>query len=188
MGQVYDTITPALQRFIAEQPLFFVGTAGAQGHVNVSPKGPIGTFAVLGPTQVAYLDRVGSGIETAAHAQADGRITFMFCSFGKRPKIVRLYGQARLVWPDDDAFAALAAHFDDAQFATPGHRRCIVVADLDRVSDSCGDGVPVMTFEHDRDNSDRWARGLQRKSPTGLADYMAANNTTSIDGLPGVPA
>lgn len=188
MGQVYESITPALQKFIAQQPLYFIGTAAAQGHINVSPKAPISTFTVLGPTRVAYLDRVGSGIETAAHVQADGRICFMFCSFSARPNIVRLQGTARVVWPDDAEFANLASHFDEGLFATPGHRRSIVVADLDRISDSCGDGVPIMTFERDRDTCDRWAAGLQRKSPTGLADYMAAKNTTSIDGLPGVPA
>lgn len=46
------------------------------GHVNVSPKGySAGTFAVLGPTTVAYLDFTGSGAETAAHSMENGRIT-----------------------------------------------------------------------------------------------------------------
>jgi hypothetical protein len=58
------------------QPVFFVGTAPAdgEGHVNVSPKGLAGSFAVLGPHEVAYRDLTGSGAETIAHLRHDGRI------------------------------------------------------------------------------------------------------------------
>lgn len=50
MGKVYAGIDGRLRDFVTAQPLFFVATApsGADGHVNVSPKGTGGTFAVLG--------------------------------------------------------------------------------------------------------------------------------------------
>ena len=45
--------------------------AGRRGHVNVSPKGPIESLRVLGPTRVAYLDvdRIGRGDDRASAGQ-----------------------------------------------------------------------------------------------------------------------
>ncbi|HEU5268084.1 MAG TPA: pyridoxamine 5'-phosphate oxidase family protein, partial [Jatrophihabitans sp.] len=69
MANVFDEIDDRLRAWLLAQPVFFVGTAplSADGHVNVSPKGMGGTFAVLGPRRVAYLEYFGSGIETVAH-------------------------------------------------------------------------------------------------------------------------
>ena len=68
MGKIYESIDEKLVEWIGRQHLFFVGTAptDADGHVNVSPKGMIDTFRILGPHEVAYLDFVGSGVETIA--------------------------------------------------------------------------------------------------------------------------
>ena len=102
MGRVYEGIDERLAAWIARQPLFFVGTApaGADGHVNVSPKGPIGTLKVLDPLTVAYLDKVGSGAETIAHLRENGRIVIMLCAFEGPPRIVRLHGEGEIVLPD----------------------------------------------------------------------------------------
>ena len=99
MGKVYEEIDPKLASWINAQPVFFVATApsGGDGHVNVSPKGMAGTFAVLGPHQVGYLDYFGSGVETIAHLNENGRIVIMFCAFDGPPKIVRLHGRGRTV-------------------------------------------------------------------------------------------
>src|SRR3954447_5279223 len=109
MGQVYDGIDERLARWIEAQAMFFVGTAplDSDGHVNVSPKGPIGTLRVVSPTEVAYLDVVGSGAETAAHLQENGRIVVMLCAFAGPPRIVRLHGRGEVVWAEDPAFAPL---------------------------------------------------------------------------------
>jgi len=49
MGKIFDRIDDKLAAWIAGQRLFFVATAPSEGgHVNVSPKGPISTLAVLG--------------------------------------------------------------------------------------------------------------------------------------------
>ena len=44
MATVFDEITQHHRDWVAQQSMFFVATAplGADGHVNVSPKGPIG--------------------------------------------------------------------------------------------------------------------------------------------------
>src|ERR671927_787124 len=95
MGKVFDAIDEKLAAWIARQRLFFVGTApsGSDGHVNVSPKGPIESLRVLDPHTVAYLDVIGSGAETIAHLRDNGRIVVMLCSFEGPPRILRLHGR-----------------------------------------------------------------------------------------------
>jgi Pyridoxamine 5'-phosphate oxidase len=189
MGKLYAELDERLIEFIVRQPIFFVATApcltptGEGGHVNVSPKGYQGTFAVLGPRSVAYLDLTGSGAETIAHLGQNGRITIMFCSFDETPKILRLYGTGRVVQPADSEWKALLARFTWPA-ATPAEqatRRAIVVAELDRISDSCGYAVPLMELAAERDLLLRWA---DRKTPEGLLSYRAERNALSIDGLP----
>jgi hypothetical protein len=156
---------------------------GASGHVNVSPKGYRGTFAVLGPTAVAYLDLTGSGAETIAHVRQNGRITIMFCSFGDRPMILRLYGMGSVVLPGDETWDELLGRF--ARQAGDGHdrgdRRAIIVVELDRITDSCGYAVPLMDLRGERDLLNRWSA---KKTPDGLVEYRAERNAVSIDGLP----
>lgn len=177
MGKVVPEITDELRRFITCQPVFFVATAplSPDGHVNVSPKG-LDTFAVLSPSEVAYLDLTGSGNETSAHLLENGRITFMFCSFSGPPRIVRLYGHGTTVLPTDESWPALRARFSDY----PGVRQ-IVSATIDRVQTSCGFGVPLMEHQGPRDTLLRWA---ESKGQTGLDSYRTQKNGSSIDGLP----
>jgi hypothetical protein len=178
MGTVASSISPALAEWISRQHVFFVGTAptGGDGHVNVSPKG-LDTFRVVGPNQVAYLDLTGSGVETIAHLRDNGRITVMFCSFEGPPRIVRLYGRGEAIEPTDVRFGDLARRFDEL----PGTRSCIIV-DVDRVADSCGYAVPLMSFVGDRDRLIEWS---ERKGTDGLVTYRQEKNAESIDGLPG---
>jgi hypothetical protein len=181
MGKLYDSIDGRLREFIVAQPMFFVATApsGPDGHVNVSPKGMTGTFAVLDERRVAYLDYHGSGAETIAHLRQNGRITLMFCAFDGPPTIVRLYGTGRSVPVDDAACPELLA-----EFAAPPDLhgvRAVIVVDVDRVSDSCGYAVPLMTYEGDRS---LLVRAHERRTDEDLADYRRTRNASSIDGLP----
>ncbi|MQY08390.1 pyridoxamine 5'-phosphate oxidase family protein [Actinomadura macrotermitis] len=176
MGKVHERIDERLRAFIADQPMYFVATAPAEGHVNVSPKGYAGTFAVIDDHTVAYLDLTGSGAETIAHLRENGRITVMFCSFGRTPNIVRLHGTGTVVLPGEPSWPELVGLFPE----TPGTRAVITIA-VERVSDSCGYGVPYMEVAGDRDMLKDWAG---RKSPEQLEAYRAKKNATSIDGLP----
>src|SRR5690242_14942680 len=132
--------------------MFFVGTApsGSDGHVNVSPKGPIGSLRVLDERTVAYLDVVGSGTETIAHLQENGRIVVMLCAFAGPPRILRLHGTGVVHRPDDPDFAALLERCDFEDPAIPEAHRAIIVVDVTRVADSCGYGVPLMAYEGQR--------------------------------------
>ncbi len=177
MGRTSPDIDDATRRFIQAQHMFFVATAPRNGHVNLSPKG-LDTFRVLGPRQVAYLDFTGSGVETIAHLRENGRLTIMFCSFDGSPNILRLYGQGRAVEPADPEFGALIARFPPA----PGVRS-IIVLDVDRVSDSCGFGVPLYEYRGERDQMKAWA---EKKGEAGVREYQGKKNAASIDGLAGL--
>ena len=52
--------------------------------MNLSPKGGRNLFRVTGPLGFAYVDLMGSGIETIAHLRENGRIVVMFCAFEGR--------------------------------------------------------------------------------------------------------
>jgi hypothetical protein len=189
MGKVYAELDERLRKFIARQPVFFVATApcltaaGDGGRVNVSPKGYRDTFTVLGPRTVAYVDLTGSGAESIAHLRQNGRITIMFCSFTKRPKILRIYGRGRAVLPGDPDWPGLAARFplNGTAGANRPDRRAIIVVEADRIADSCGYAVPLMELSEERD---LLAQLAERQSPEELAAYRAEKNAVSIDGLP----
>ena len=192
MAKVFDELDEHLRRWIAKQRMFFVGTAplGADGRVNISPKGPIGTLRILGPRRVAYLDYSGSGAETVAHLRENGRIVVMLCAFEGPPKIVRLHGAGEVVFPDDPRFAELLEEcaFDELT-EVPEGRRAIIVVDVERISDSCGYGVPLMAYEGERPHFDlAKKKRLRTEGAEALLRRQATRNATSIDGLPAVPA
>lgn len=180
MGRTYEALDDRLSDFLVRQPVFFVATAPSVGHVNCSPKSNQGEFAVLGPTTVAYLDRTGSGIETVAHLRDDGRIVLLFCAFEGPPRIVRLHGTGRVVASGEEEFGELAAGFREQSLLGA---RSVVVVEAERISDSCGYGVPLMDFRQHRTQADEWHA---RKGPDGVRAYWAERNVESIDGLPGL--
>ncbi len=177
MGKVYSEITPALREWLGQQRLFFVATAplAADGHLNCSPKGG-DCFRVLDPLTVAYQDLTGSGAETIAHLRENGRLVMMFCAFEGPSQIVRLYGNGEVLTPGHPDFAALIDLFPPH----PGFRSLVRLR-LNRISDACGDGVPLMQFQGQRDALRTWAEG---KGPAGLVAYRRQKNQFSIDGLP----
>jgi hypothetical protein len=176
----HDTaIHDAHRELIEAQEMFFVATAplSPSGHVNVSPKGLAGTFAVIDEHTVAYLDSYGSGIETMAHLRENGRLCIMFCSFGEKPRTLRLWGQGEPIEPDHADFASLRAHFPEL----PG-TRALIRLNVSRVATSCGFGVPCYTFEGHRtelpDYAEEW--GDEK-----IRSFTQKLNAESIDGLPG---
>ncbi len=166
MGKVYERIVAKLAEWIGRQRVFFVASApAAGGHVNLSPKGPIGSLRIVEDLTVEYDDHIGGGAETAAHLRDDGRICVMLCAFEGPPRIVRLHGHGEIVPADD-----------------PGDgRRGVIRVRIDRISDSCGYGVPLMEYAGERPQREAWNA---RKGADGLRAYVAERNAVSIDGLP----
>jgi hypothetical protein len=160
--------------FVAKQPVFFVATAAAGARINLSPKG-MDSFRVLDDNTVAWLDLMGSGNETNAHLNADGRITVMFCAFDRPALIMRLYGHAQAVLPQDARWAELRPRFPDL----PGVRQIFVMA-VDSVQTSCGWGVPEMALTRERQTLVKYHA---QRSPEELLPIMEKRDR-SIDGLP----
>ena len=175
MAQRYPEITTRIRRFIEAQQMFFVATAARTGRVNVSPKG-LDTLRILTPNRVAWLNLTGSGNETAAHILDVPRMTIMFCAFQGNPWIVRLFGTAAMVQPGEDGWDALAALFPPQR----GSRQ-VFTLDIELVLTSCGFGVPLYSYDGQRDVLDSWAA---KKGEDGLLAYQRLKNTESIDGLP----
>ena len=174
MGKKLPQLTQALQDFIKQQKIFFVGTAAAKGRVNISPKG-MATFYVLNDQEVLWLNLTGSGNETAAHMLEDSRMTIMFCSFEKNPLILRLYGEAEVFHERDQAFSEYINYFEE----TAGSRQ-IFKLNIDLVQTSCGFGVPFMDYKGERETLKVWA---EQKGESGIKEYWTDKNQTSLDGL-----
>jgi Pyridoxamine 5'-phosphate oxidase len=178
MGKQFERIEPAHREFIERQHIFFNASAAPEGRVNVSPRDRA-ALRILDPNTIVYLDRTGSGNETAAHLLLKDRLTLMFCAFEGTPMILRLYGHARIVpRPSPEYTTLLASHFDNAE--PPGTRQ-LVLLHIDLVQTSCGMNVPSFDHVSQRDQLDRWA---EAKGEAALHDYRRQKNTFSIDGFP----
>jgi hypothetical protein len=61
----------------------------------------------------------------------------------------------------------------------------VIVVDVDRIADSCGYGVPLMSFESERNHyALSAAKRLRVGGASALAERRVAVNARSIDGLP----
>ncbi len=172
MAERFKKLDDKHMAFIREQHMYFVGTAGAQGYVNVSPKG-MDSFRILDATTVAWLNLTGSGNETAAHVLENGRMTVMFCSFDKQPLIMRLYGQATAIHPRDERWSELYELFP----AYTGARQ-IFQMELDLVQTSCGYAVPYYKLKGERPTLTKWA---DNRGEAGIQDYWVEKNTKSLN-------
>lgn len=176
MGKLFPAILPKHAEFIKKQRIFFVGSAplSEEGHINISPKGH-DVLRIFSPTEVAYLDLTGSGNETSAHLEENGRITFMFIAFEGAPMILRLYGRGRVILPDSPDWDKFIKHFD----LLPGARQ-IIYANIHAVKTSCGYSVPFFSYSGERDNLQQWAI---KKGEQGLKAYHREKNSVSMDGM-----
>jgi hypothetical protein len=178
MAKDFPALTEQHRAFIARQHIFFTASAAAGTRINLSPRST-DCFRVLGNNAACYLDRTGSGNETAAHLLADGRLTIMFCALEGAPLILRLYGRGQTIPRSTAEYATLLA----SQFSgtEPSGARQIIRIDFDLVKTSCGYGVPFHEYRGERDTLDRWT---EAKGPEGIEAYRREKNAVSIDGLP----
>ncbi|KAJ8105350.1 hypothetical protein OPT61_g10233 [Boeremia exigua] len=164
------------------------------------PKGqPSQTFSILGPNTVAYLDATGHGCETISHVYENGRVTLLFSSSGVNAKTLRLFCVGRVVEKWDQYFNQLRAKMasENGDTVDITGARAIIVLRIQKVQTSCGfsmlpgveDGDATAFADHDEDKDGRetleaWAaKKIERKE---MMDFQKLNNTTSLDGLPGL--
>ncbi len=175
MGKQYAEISDKLKRFVEDQKMFFVGTAAADGRINISPKG-MDSLRVPAPDRVLWLNVTGSGNETSAHVQENPRMTVMFAALEGNPMILRIYGKARVIHRNDPEWNEKAALFG----SLPGARQIFELA-VDLVQTSCGMGVPFYSYAGDREQLNEWA---DKKGEEGVKAYWEEKNQESIDGKP----
>ncbi len=175
MGKQFDQLSDAHIAFIKAQQMFFTGTAARDGKVNISPKG-MDSLRVLDTNTIAYINVTGSGNETAGHLLDHPRMTLMWCSFDKKPQIMRTYGTARTLHPRDAEWSEMAARLP----TLPGARQ-IYVQTIEMVQTSCGYAVPFMEPKGDRDTLLHWAAD---KGEDGVTRYWDERNQTTLDGKP----
>lgn len=175
MAQQFESLSAELIEWIAQQHVFFAGTAARDGRVNVSPKGQ-DSLRVVNEREILWLNLTGSGNETAAHLLDTNRITLMWCAFEGLPRILRVYGSAEIIHPRDDRWAACAE-----LIAPPVGARQYFRVNVDLVQTSCGYAVPFMNFTEDRQVLAQWA---EKRGQEGVRDYWLEKNQRSLDGLP----
>jgi len=178
MATQYDALNSDHQDFIQRQHIFFTASAAAGSKINISPR-EAGALRILDDNTLIYLDRTGSGNETAAHMLADGRLTIMLCSYAGPPQIMRIYGMGVSVGWESAEFEELIAQFYDGQ--TPLGARQIVKLNIDLVQTSCGFGVPLFDYQGDRASLENWH---EHQGPDGILASWKEHNLDSIDGLP----
>lgn len=175
MSDQFESLSSQHRRFIEEQRIFFVGTAAPDGRVNLSPKGT-SSLSVVSAKEILWLNLTGSGNETAAHVLEANRITLMWCAFEGSPMILRAYGEATPIYPEDDRWAECV----DRIPASVGARQYFSVA-VDLVQTSCGYAVPLYDYREDRVALEKWA---DKKGESGIRDYWDEENALSLDGRP----
>tara|TARA_B100000959_G_scaffold271435_1_gene319576 strand:- start:376 stop:918 length:543 start_codon:yes stop_codon:yes gene_type:complete len=173
MAEKFDALNEQHIDFIQQQHMFFVGTAAAEGTVNLSPKG-MDSLRVIDGSTVAWLNLTGSGNETAAHLLRNNRMTLMFCSFEKQPLILRIYGAAEAVHPRDEKWEKYQQSFPDFV----GTRQFYEIR-IDLVQTACGYAVPFYEFKGERSTLTKWA---DKKGRSGVEDYWRESNQISLDG------
>jgi hypothetical protein len=176
MGKTTSKLTRDQIRFLEDQQVFFVATAPPQGRINLSPKG-CDTLKVFSPQKIGYLDLTGSGNETRAHLIQDERITFMFCSFGPKPQIIRTYGSGKVILPNSEEWELFSKDFE----LLPGYRQ-LIIQDISSIQISCGMGVPKSKggLLPRESLTSFW----EKKSSEYHQDFLQKHNSTSLDGFP----
>lgn len=175
MGNRFKELSDELIQFITGQKLFFVGTATADSRINISPKG-MDSLRVVDRRRVVWLNVTGSGNETSGHVQVDPRMTLMFCALEGLPRIVRLYGSARVIHKNDPYWAELLRLFPPL----PGARQIFDLS-IDLVQSSCGMAVPHFKYLDQRELLNGWA---EKKGEERIKEYWRENNELTIDGIP----
>ena len=172
MAKRYPDINKQVKKFIQQQKIYFVATATADSHINLSPKG-MDSFKIINKNTIVWLNLTGSGNETAAHLQSDPRMTIMFTAFEGDPMIVRLYGKATSIHHKDADWNKYYRLFKPLASA-----RQIFLMPVDLVQTSCGMSTPFFEFKGERTQLLDWANKLGEK---GIKQYWRDKNQISLD-------
>lgn len=150
MAKLFDKLEPEHIDFINSQKIFFVGTNSKKEAANVSPKGAE-PLKIIDSRTAAYLDYNGSGNRTAEDIAEGSPVTVMFCSFDKKPLILRLFCKGRPVSDGEPEFAELLKLWG----REPSRNiRQVFRLEIYSVQTTCGWGVPMFEYTGERPASE----------------------------------
>jgi len=164
MGKQYKTLKAKDIAFIKQQKVFFLASCSGK-EVNLSPKG-YDTLYVLDEETILYLDFPGSGNRTYRDAVAGGEFTLMFNAYEGKANITKLFCKAEVLGKDDVDFKRYLEYFN----VEASYVRQIFVFKIYAVETSCGDGVPYMSFEGERESLREWSMKMAKNGK--LEQYM----------------
>src|SRR3569833_956718 len=95
---LHATFTPSDRAFIESAIYFFLATADADGHPDVSFKGgPAGFVRVTGPAVIAFPDYAGNGMfRSLGNLSVNPNVGRLFIALLGRPRRMRVQGTARI--------------------------------------------------------------------------------------------
>ncbi len=98
LQKVSDHVDDFCRGFIAKSPFLVIGSLGAEGHFELSPKGdPAGFVKVLDDKHLAIPDRLGNRrADTFRNVLENPKVGLIFLIPGK-PETLRISGEARIV-------------------------------------------------------------------------------------------
>ena len=174
MAVKFESINKAHKEFMEKQKMFVIGSAGDDSFINVSPKG-MDSFKIMDENTVVWMNHTGSGNETSAHVQENGRMTIMFNSFDKAPMILKLYGKATVIHEKDEEWEEMSSHFT----AFIGVRQFFEMK-VELVLTSCGFGVPQYKYIGERNSLKKWA---EKQGREGIKTYWSEKNVETLNGV-----
>ncbi|MCJ8345749.1 pyridoxamine 5'-phosphate oxidase family protein [bacterium] len=145
MAKQYTQLKDSDIDFIKQQHMFFVASCSDK-EVNLSPRG-YDSLHVQSSQKVFFYDYYGSGNRTSQDIKENGELTMMFCSFGPKPKILRLFAKGEVINRVSEKFQEYMSHFSEVNI---DQVRQIIVYHIYAVESSCGYAVPMMNFQQDR--------------------------------------
>ena len=179
MGKNFEKLTDKLKEFIKQQKMFFVGTATTnEGETHIAPKG-YEILKIIDDNNLVYLDYYGSENETAQHLTENQKISLMWCSFDKKPCILRVYGKGEVVLKDTEEFNDLLKQYFKNYH--PKMVRQIFKVKIHRAMTTCGFGVPLMKYEGDRETLHNLSDKMLVKNPAGKLFSKFFNTEINVD-------
>jgi predicted pyridoxine 5'-phosphate oxidase superfamily flavin-nucleotide-binding protein len=141
-AMMQPVISPALARFIAAQPFFFIATASAEGHCDASFRGreydasgnPLPALQVIDEQRLIFPDYAGNGFyNSLGNILTNPHIGLLFMDFTQQRR-ARINGLAQIAAADD----AVKAIWPQAQAA--------VVVTVEQAYGNCPARIPRMTL------------------------------------------
>jgi hypothetical protein len=173
MGRQYTALKEKDVLFINKAKLFFIASCSSH-EVNLSPRG-YDSIRIRDNQTLIFLDYPGSGNRTARDIREGGRVTLMWCAFEGPANIMRCFCSGELIEPGDMEFDACLSHFSDVDVKAI---RRFIRFHIEAVETSCGEGVPFMSYEGERDSLKSWASGLAEDGR--LSEYMADHDEPPV--------